>query len=479
MAITEKKQHWLDIIFRDRVELPGREGVLIPRGATSERPVPPKVENGYMRYNTDLQEFEVYKFGAWTLLSTGAGTVGEVNDGVNVGTGEGIFKDKLGVDLRFKSLLPGSWTPMGPIITVTAAPSGNEIIIDSPAYNLFVAKAGDQMTGDLEMVAAGAQILLDRNGVPADASLGFYGDSATGIYQTNGGGGPPWMGYLSITNNGMPSWNFSAAGDLLPDPLNTGGNIGSAADRVTSVNSNLYQAADGLGPTPSYTFFGFPGTGMWRDASGYLGLSVANNPRWKITTAGHLEPEMVGYNVGNITVPVATVYSRYVAGDPAFSAVLNPTYTWIGDTSTGMYSPGPGTLGFSIANNAALEANADGAWLVPATTKGGNTYEQEVINYGDDVLTNKKYVDDAILAGAAQDYEQTFTDGSPEMGATVADQLDVNHGLNQEWPTVAVWDDNRVLVYPNVISVDANNIRVDFSGGWRPLSGTWHVKVVG
>ena len=178
---------------------------------------------------------------------------------------------------------------------------------------------------------------------------------------------------------------------------------------------------------------------------------------------------------------MATVYTRYVAGDPAFSAVISPTFTWIGDPTTGMYQTAPGTLGFSIGNNAALEANADGAWLVPATTKGGNTYEQEVINYGDDVLTNKKYVDDAIASGAAQDYVLAFEDAHPNMGATLVDQLDVVHNLNQDWVTVAVWDDTRTLVYPNVVSVDPNTIRLDFSG-WRPLAGgvgSWHVKVVG
>ena len=115
--------------------------------------------------------------------------------------------------------------------------------------------------------------------------------------------------------------------------------------------------------------------------------------------------------------------------------------------------------------------------VVPSTTAGSMNYEDQVT--ADDDIPNRKFVTDWVLNNAAQDYEQTFTDGSPEMGATVADHLDVNHGLNQEWPTVAVWDDNRRIVYPGIESVDANNIRIDFSGGWRPLSGTWHVKVVG
>lgn len=44
---------------------------------------------------------------SWSQL-TGIPATGEANDGLNVGYGVGVFKDKIGVDLRFKTLVEGA-----------------------------------------------------------------------------------------------------------------------------------------------------------------------------------------------------------------------------------------------------------------------------------------------------------------------------------------------------------------------------------
>ena len=467
-TITEKKAHWLDVLFRDRVEFPGNEGILLPRGSNLQRPIAPKVENGYIRYNTDTHDFEGYKNGAWTPISTGASSVGEVNDGINVGGGPGeVFRDKTGVDFNFRTIRPGA----SGLITVTIGGGGDEIIIDSLGFGYFVEIAGDTMTGNLQM-ATPAKILLDNNAVAGAPALAFVTDPLTGVFQ--GGLGP---GNLGIANGGGHSWTFNSAGHLVPagDGVVDIGSILPAY--VRDIYSERHIGRDGVNTAPTFSFGAATGTGMYRDPTGHITWAIGGSDQWRINVAGHLEPMSVGYDVGSSGTPVRNFWGRYYLGDPAFTGPTSPTFSWIGDLQTGMYRPAAAELGWTIGGDIAFRVEADGTLVVPATTAGGNNYEDQVT--ADDDVPNKKYVDDAIIAGAAQDYEQTFTDGSPEMGATVADHLDVNHGLNQEWPTVAVWDDNRRIVYPGIESVDANNIRIDFSGGWRPLSGTWHVKVVG
>ena len=462
MAITDKKSHWLSVIFAERVELPGNEGVLIPRGPTSTRPTTPKVENGYMRYNTSLQEFEVYKQGAWTLLSTGAGTVGEVNDGVNLGGGAEVFKGKAGVDFEFRTFTPGS-----PMITITTGgPGGNNIVIDSLAATLFLPLAGGQMTGDIEMLT-GAQVLLDRNGTAANAALGFYTDEDTGFFQ-------PVLsdGWITITNNGVESWSFTAGGDFVPWTPATH-NIGTTVDTVATVHSVKFLGADGTGALPTYSFINDPTAGISLGGLGELVLSTAGFGRWHVDNSGNWEPLQAALNIGDPGLPVNNVWATTYLGGAAITTTGNPNFTWTGDTQTGIYHPAPGTLGVTIAGNDALQVNADGAWIVPTTTAGGNDYEDEVIAYGDDVLTNKRYVDDAILNNAAQDFELDFDDGDLTVNV-----LTVNHALDQDWPSVTVYDNNRRIVYPEATSVDNNNTDIDFTP-WVPLTGTWHVKVIG
>ena len=77
----------------------------------------------------------------------GGGGTGEVNDGLNVGSGTGnVFKDKLGVDLRFRKIKAGT--------NVTVTEVGDDITID--------AAAGSGETNDRAKVGTGAGVYKDK-----------------------------------------------------------------------------------------------------------------------------------------------------------------------------------------------------------------------------------------------------------------------------------------------------------------------------
>ena len=85
------------------------------------------------------------------MSAGGGGGSGEINTASNVGSGEGIFKDKLVYDLRFKTLVAGDG--------VTLTPSADEIQIDATG-----AGGGEVNTGS-NLGASGARVFESKVGV--------------------------------------------------------------------------------------------------------------------------------------------------------------------------------------------------------------------------------------------------------------------------------------------------------------------------
>ena len=105
------------------------------------------------KVGSDLQ-FKSLKQGSNVSITSDANEItinatntGEVNTASNVGTGSGLYKQKVGANLEFKSLKAGT--------NVTLTASGDEVTISSssgasfsPAQTVFVAKNGSDVTGN-------------------------------------------------------------------------------------------------------------------------------------------------------------------------------------------------------------------------------------------------------------------------------------------------------------------------------------------
>ncbi len=123
-----------------------------------------------------------YKFPP--VSGSGGGGGGEVNTASNVGTGEDVFKAKVGVDLQFKTLLAGTGitiTPGTDEVTIAAPDTGD---VDGPAsaadnsHPLFDGVTGKLLKqGNTEDNSVSLQPLVDGGlnlGSPSNRWVGLY-----------------------------------------------------------------------------------------------------------------------------------------------------------------------------------------------------------------------------------------------------------------------------------------------------------------
>lgn len=101
-----------------------------------------------------------------TGFAFGAGGSGEANTGSNIGTGEGVFSAKVGVDLRFKSLLGldgMTITDEGDEVGISSA--GSHVLIEHAITGIQTVPAGFTRLLHHGKMAAGSKIIIEDGAV--------------------------------------------------------------------------------------------------------------------------------------------------------------------------------------------------------------------------------------------------------------------------------------------------------------------------
>lgn len=202
------------------------------------------------------------------LINTGS--QGEVNQGINIGTGLALYAGMVGLDLSFRGL--GVSGTSSPALTISLDGVNNNVNyrLDEGAINLSNLNGG-QPTLDL---------LYDVNyiGIPANNDI-LQWNSSTGKWRN-----------VSLSSSGAqgPTGAPGATG-----PAGATGAIGFGATGAT-------------GATGSIGFTGATGSGA-TGASGAEGNDGSNSIRWAWNTGGFIDPGEWGANAG--TFQLATQIS--------------------------------------------------------------------------------------------------------------------------------------------------------------------------
>lgn len=251
-------------------------------------------------------------------LSSGGGGSGEANDGVNLGTGEGIFSSKVGVDLRFKSLVEGD--------NITLSSTGTEVTINAAdalplsggvlTGNLTLGSSSDDPSPELRWLnsssAGGYKAYTDDFVTvfnilyiePEDTSSGT---SSVTMRASNAGTVYDFQyssaGELILPSNGIVNQNKAATTKEYVDGISVpaGGTAGQVLEKVDATDNNVQWATPaGGGGASVYGFMKRSSTDNiaigttriipWQTAAGSLGTDVTwssgNNTRLTINTTG-------------------------------------------------------------------------------------------------------------------------------------------------------------------------------------------------
>ena len=232
---------------------------------------------------------------------------------------------------------------------------------------------------------------------------------------TNDGTGPA----LKVTQTGANSIaEFYDDGNALAFKVANDGLIGigtatpqaklhvvGSIKATTSISSDtqfLGQATD-TASTPSFSFAANPNTGIFQPAASNIALSTGGTERMRVLANGNvgigtMSPSEKMHVQGNILSSGSTSAGTQFLG-LATDTVTAPSFSWTGDSNTGMYHPEADKLGLVTAGVERMSVLANGNVGIGTTypqsklhVNGGITLEGETIT-----STSSGFVDSANL----------------------------------------------------------------------------------
>jgi len=274
--------------------------------------------------------------------------------------------------------------------------SGNQSIdgfLTVDGDRILVKNQGSAADNGIYIANAGAWTRsTDQDGTPAnEASGGNFTFVEEGTANAGTGWVVVWDGLINVGVDPMNWTQFSGGGGAFL-PLAGGTMSGSIVMGAPGVQ--FIGDVSGAPGTPPFTFAGDTLTGIHQlGVPGTINFVSGGAANWSIAPApgAFLPATTLTHDIGSMGLKIANFYGDHHLMN--FGAAGDPSYSFEGDTNTGMYNGGGDILNFATAGTLRFIIEADGTLSVPP-----GTYENLVTN--DDVIPNKKFVDDAIAAVA-------------------------------------------------------------------------------
>lgn len=246
-------------------------------------------------------------------LSGPSGGSGEINTASNLGAGAGVFAQKVGVDLQFKSLVAGT--------NITLTPSATEILIDaSGGGNFWETAIPNESWLKWRNAANDADINVLKLDVNDDIHLGESTNSRIWLQPNSS------AMQISAGEGGGNIWMYSANVDLIsfsPTPgfLRFFG-ANDDQDAIAIRGPNIITPYDLILPAAQ----GGASTFLQNDGAGNLSWVAASGITWATPIDSNITVDTHNtYNLGTSAASLAEIFSQtYNADDGA--GVLTQMY---------------------------------------------------------------------------------------------------------------------------------------------------------
>ncbi len=209
--------------------------------------------------------------------------------------------------------------------------------VDSVGIVSGGALIGDFTPDGLQM-RNGAQVIGDT-GSAGTPSFSFTGELDTGIFSDG------TVEQFGFSTGGTQRWLMNASGHFIPGAVATY-DIGSTGVPIRNLYTDHTLAEFGAAGDPSYSFDSDTDTGMYRSAANEISFATDSTQRWSVNTSGHFIPGAVTtYDIGSTGVPIRNLYTDHTLAE--FGAAGDPSFSFDGDGTTGMYRAASNRIGFS------------------------------------------------------------------------------------------------------------------------------------
>lgn len=183
--------------------------------------------NGMVIYNTTTDQLEKYEASAWSAFVGVGGGSGEANTAANVGVaGVGIYKEKSGVELRFKKLNAGSNK-----IAITDDTTNSEVDVDVAETNINHANLTNLDSSSYSHISAAQKTdLTDGN----DSTLHYHASDRNRANHTGTQTASTISDFNSAALSASPAETTTTTGSL----------INSATAKATPVDADMVGLMD-------------------------------------------------------------------------------------------------------------------------------------------------------------------------------------------------------------------------------------------